>query len=304
MRSVSDNGATAPISALTYAFSIGSDRGFKADDSEARIIASRAKRTPRVNRIDLSKGKARPGIRAGRETSGMRTGGRCAADVVNRIDNSAQANASVMAEGHLSVSGGFDRRARASSTLPLQPSDNIRGIDIATRALGFVSRAQAAGDELGLDAPALETGKHRGLDELREALALSEHRFDLGQGLRLDRNRGDARGLHGYKVSQLGPALQPESGTTRRSDLVNLIDKLMARASATHETQQLQRGNGGEPPGPTRQGAHVHATSVVGYHRHHQLVVVALELDVDALIGPRWDLGRGRARVATAGVGR
>lgn len=43
MRSVSDNGATAPISALTYAFSIGSDRGFKADDSEARIIADYAK---------------------------------------------------------------------------------------------------------------------------------------------------------------------------------------------------------------------------------------------------------------------
>jgi hypothetical protein len=39
MPCVSDTGATAPISALTYAFSIGSDRGFKADDSEARIIA-------------------------------------------------------------------------------------------------------------------------------------------------------------------------------------------------------------------------------------------------------------------------
>lgn len=70
MRSVSDNGATAPISALTYAFSIGSDRGFGADDSEARIIAGRAKRGPRVNRIDKSKGEARPGIRAGRETRG------------------------------------------------------------------------------------------------------------------------------------------------------------------------------------------------------------------------------------------
>lgn len=39
MRCVSDNGATAPISALTYAFSIGPGRGFEADDSEARIIA-------------------------------------------------------------------------------------------------------------------------------------------------------------------------------------------------------------------------------------------------------------------------
>ena len=91
MRSVSDNGATAPISALTYAFSIGSDRGFNADDSDARIIAGRAKRGPRVNRIDKSIPEAGPGISAGRETSGMRTGGRCTDDVVNRIDNSARA---------------------------------------------------------------------------------------------------------------------------------------------------------------------------------------------------------------------
>ncbi len=69
MPCVSDNGATAPISALTYAFSIGSDRGFKADDSEARIIAVRAKRRPRVNRIDNSRGGAGPGIHAGSETS-------------------------------------------------------------------------------------------------------------------------------------------------------------------------------------------------------------------------------------------
>jgi hypothetical protein len=91
MPCVSDNGATAPISALTYAFSIGSDRGFKADDSEARIIAGRAKRGPRVNRIDKPKGEARPSIHAGHETSGMGMIGRCAVDVVNRIDNSARA---------------------------------------------------------------------------------------------------------------------------------------------------------------------------------------------------------------------
>jgi len=54
MPCVSDTGATAPISALTYAFSIGPDRGSKADDSEARIIAGQAKRGPRVNRIDKS----------------------------------------------------------------------------------------------------------------------------------------------------------------------------------------------------------------------------------------------------------
>lgn len=87
MRSVSDNGATAPISALTYAFSIGSDRGLKADDSEARIISGRAKRSPRVNRIDKARGDARPGSRAGRETLRMKTCSRCQSDVVNRIDN-------------------------------------------------------------------------------------------------------------------------------------------------------------------------------------------------------------------------
>lgn len=87
MPCVSDTGATAPISALTYAFSIGSDRGFKADDSEARIIAGRAKRRPRVNRIDKPKGEAGPGIRAGRETVRMKTCGQCLEDGVNRIDN-------------------------------------------------------------------------------------------------------------------------------------------------------------------------------------------------------------------------
>ena len=89
MPCVSDTGATAPISALTYAFSIGLDRGLKADDSEARIIAGRAKRRPRVNRIDKPKGEARPCIRAGGETSGMKTCGRCSDNVVNRIDNTS-----------------------------------------------------------------------------------------------------------------------------------------------------------------------------------------------------------------------
>ena len=60
MRSVSDNSATAPISALTYAFSVWSDRGLQADDSEARIIAGRAMRRTRVNQIDTPKGDAMP----------------------------------------------------------------------------------------------------------------------------------------------------------------------------------------------------------------------------------------------------
>jgi hypothetical protein len=38
MPCVSDNGATAPISALTYAFSIGPNRGLKTDDFVLRII--------------------------------------------------------------------------------------------------------------------------------------------------------------------------------------------------------------------------------------------------------------------------
>jgi hypothetical protein len=54
--------------ALTYAFSIGSDRGLKADDSEARIIAGRAKRRPPINRIDKSKAEAGPVIHAGHDT--------------------------------------------------------------------------------------------------------------------------------------------------------------------------------------------------------------------------------------------
>ena len=41
MRSVSDNGATAPISALTNAFSLGSNRGHRTDDFGPRIIARR-----------------------------------------------------------------------------------------------------------------------------------------------------------------------------------------------------------------------------------------------------------------------
>ena len=42
MPCVSDTGATAPISALTYAFSIGLDRGHTSDDFEAEIIETAA----------------------------------------------------------------------------------------------------------------------------------------------------------------------------------------------------------------------------------------------------------------------
>jgi hypothetical protein len=59
MPCVSDNSATAPISALTNAFSIGLDRGHKTDDFEARIIetavpgppACAAKATPRRRKV-------------------------------------------------------------------------------------------------------------------------------------------------------------------------------------------------------------------------------------------------------------
>ena len=52
MRSVSDNGATAPISALTSAFSFFSSRGQSTDESERNFVATR--RTPAllVNRSD------------------------------------------------------------------------------------------------------------------------------------------------------------------------------------------------------------------------------------------------------------
>ena len=39
MRSVSDNGATAPISALTYAFSIGSNRDHQTDEIRLNFSA-------------------------------------------------------------------------------------------------------------------------------------------------------------------------------------------------------------------------------------------------------------------------
>jgi hypothetical protein len=42
MRCVSDNGATAPISALTYAFSIDLNRGLETDDFDARTIDTSA----------------------------------------------------------------------------------------------------------------------------------------------------------------------------------------------------------------------------------------------------------------------
>ena len=82
------------------------------------------------------------------------------------------------------------------------------------------------------------------------------------------------------------------SGTAHRADLINPIDKPIAHTSPADEPQQLQRGDWGQAARAARQGAHVHAASVVGDHRHHQLVVVALELDVDALFGPRGGFGR------------
>ena len=73
--------------------------------------------------------------------------------------------------------------------------------------------------------------------------------------------------------------------------LVNPIDKAVALASAAHKSQQLQRGDRRQATRSTRQGAHVHAAGVVGDYRHHQLVIVPIELDVDALIGPDGSIG-------------
>jgi len=89
--------------------------------------------------------------------------------------------------------------------LALQTSDDIGGIDVVTRGPCLVPRAQATGNELGVDALALDTGTHRDLDEFREALALSEPRFDLDQELGLAKNGEDACGLYGYKVAQRRP---------------------------------------------------------------------------------------------------
>jgi len=43
MRSVSDNGATAPIPALTNAFSIDLDRGHRTDDFSSKIVVANAR---------------------------------------------------------------------------------------------------------------------------------------------------------------------------------------------------------------------------------------------------------------------
>jgi hypothetical protein len=52
MRSVSDTGATAPISALTYAFSIGWSRGQSTDDFARRIVATKRRSAARVKRVN------------------------------------------------------------------------------------------------------------------------------------------------------------------------------------------------------------------------------------------------------------
>ena len=51
MRSVSDNGATAPISALTYAFSIGSNRGVLVDDSGLKFSAITRRRKTNIDYV-------------------------------------------------------------------------------------------------------------------------------------------------------------------------------------------------------------------------------------------------------------
>lgn len=59
MRCVSDNGATAPISALTYAFSLGSNRGRKADDSVSRVVADRSDEATRCGAVNRSDSASR-----------------------------------------------------------------------------------------------------------------------------------------------------------------------------------------------------------------------------------------------------
>jgi len=56
MRSVSDNSATAPISALTYAFIFVSNRGLQTDDFGRRIIAKPSLGASGVKQLDSSAG--------------------------------------------------------------------------------------------------------------------------------------------------------------------------------------------------------------------------------------------------------
>lgn len=62
MRSLSDNGATAPISALTNAFSLGSNRGHRTDDFGPRIIARPADVEQESARIRQLVKRSRPVI--------------------------------------------------------------------------------------------------------------------------------------------------------------------------------------------------------------------------------------------------
>lgn len=55
-RSASQLGGKPPISALTYAFSIGSNRGHQTDDFEPRIIAAGDARVPRSARTPRETG--------------------------------------------------------------------------------------------------------------------------------------------------------------------------------------------------------------------------------------------------------
>lgn len=93
----------------------------------------------------------------------------------------------------------------------LQRCDDIVGIDVVAGTPGLVSRAKASGDELGLDAAALDTGTHRCLDELRQALALGQHRLDFGPEFRLDTHGRDGRGLHGGNVLHLRHTVREEA---------------------------------------------------------------------------------------------
>jgi hypothetical protein len=59
---VSDTGATAPISALTYEFSIGLDRGHGTDDFSLRIISRRAGIEEESARLRQEVNRIRQGI--------------------------------------------------------------------------------------------------------------------------------------------------------------------------------------------------------------------------------------------------
>ena len=174
-------------------------------------------------------------------------------------------------EGHLRVLADLGDLAKATTRgveLALQRSDDIVGIDVVTGAPGRVTRAQATGNELGLDAPALDAGTHRGLDELREALAFGQHRLDFGPELGLDAH-GRNRWRSSWNAVYRNCATRSNEGTPRI--IVPVVSIGLTTCSANDEPSSFSDAAGARRLGPPVSGRTYMQPAWSGDHRHHQL---------------------------------